>query len=375
MSSKRSWFNAIVLVTLGVAPYGQADGPRLQYDPNDTLRVDCLVRSFTYLRYCFKGDEIIVGAGRQKLLDATEVNLLKNSVENVGVHTAGGCDSGCLVEYDVQSVAGLSNETVTAPARYALVASGYTIIFVGETSSYCLARLTVRFPQASGVFDVTPVAPCPVGAGNGYICDPNLTGVTFTVPQGGSGILCVEKSRAETSNIELDCGLEAFPQWRVDSLISETAWSAWCSVETQGEGQCYSISPGSYTFHAGGWWQDDPFDTVLFEGSASGVHPCCSKGWETETDGTGRFLVFLRYYPGTRRCPGDTNGDQQIDLDDLATVLAAYGKTLAELEEEDIPCQWCYNPDADFDGDLEVGLSDLSIVIACYNKTCEECYP
>ena len=58
-------------------------------------------------------------------------------------------------------------------------------------------------------------------------------------------------------------------------------------------------------------------------------------------------------------CPGDLDGDLDVDLADLSAMLANYGTTSgAEYE------------DGDMDGDGDVDLSDLSALLAVYGTTC-----
>ena len=58
-------------------------------------------------------------------------------------------------------------------------------------------------------------------------------------------------------------------------------------------------------------------------------------------------------------CPGDLDGDNDVDLADLSILLAHYGTTGgAEYEDGDL----------DFDGDVDLG--DLSALLAAYGTTC-----
>jgi|GEM_PF-2837208 len=58
-------------------------------------------------------------------------------------------------------------------------------------------------------------------------------------------------------------------------------------------------------------------------------------------------------------CPGDLNGDNVVDLSDLAELLAHYGMTSGAGEE-----------DGDMDGDGDVDLGDLAALLAVYGTTC-----
>jgi hypothetical protein len=55
--------------------------------------------------------------------------------------------------------------------------------------------------------------------------------------------------------------------------------------------------------------------------------------------------------------PGDVDGDQDVDLDDLAALLAAYGRCSGEPG---------YNPLADFDESGCVDLADLTMLLSNY---------
>lgn len=58
-------------------------------------------------------------------------------------------------------------------------------------------------------------------------------------------------------------------------------------------------------------------------------------------------------------CPGDLDGDNDVDLADLAQLLANYGMTSGAVYE-----------DGDLDGDGDVDLSDLAALLAVYGTTC-----
>jgi hypothetical protein len=58
-------------------------------------------------------------------------------------------------------------------------------------------------------------------------------------------------------------------------------------------------------------------------------------------------------------CPGDLDGDNDVDLADLSQLLSSYGMTSGAQEE-----------DGDMDGDGDVDLADLSALLAVYGTTC-----
>jgi hypothetical protein len=61
----------------------------------------------------------------------------------------------------------------------------------------------------------------------------------------------------------------------------------------------------------------------------------------------------------TPLCPGDLDGDGDVDLADLSQLLAHYGVTSGASYE-----------DGDLDGDEDVDLSDLSALLAVYGTAC-----
>ena len=57
-------------------------------------------------------------------------------------------------------------------------------------------------------------------------------------------------------------------------------------------------------------------------------------------------------------CPGDLDGDSDVDLADLQILLAHYGQTGAEYS------------DGDLDGDGDVDLADLQALLTVYGVNC-----
>ncbi|MFQ5805793.1 MAG: hypothetical protein ACE5I3_05015, partial [Phycisphaerae bacterium] len=58
-------------------------------------------------------------------------------------------------------------------------------------------------------------------------------------------------------------------------------------------------------------------------------------------------------------CPGDLDGDFDVDLTDLAQLLAHYGMTSGATYE-----------DGDLDGDGDVDLTDLADLLGNYGTIC-----
>ena len=56
-------------------------------------------------------------------------------------------------------------------------------------------------------------------------------------------------------------------------------------------------------------------------------------------------------------CPGDLDGDGDVDLADLAAFLGSYGTCTGDED---------YNPDADFDDSGCIDLSDLAYLLGYY---------
>jgi hypothetical protein len=71
----------------------------------------------------------------------------------------------------------------------------------------------------------------------------------------------------------------------------------------------------------------------------------------------GDFELSGGLWPGICPCHHDVDGDCDVDLADLATLLASYGCCEGEP---------CYEPTADLDWDGCVGLSDLAALLSEY---------
>lgn len=60
-------------------------------------------------------------------------------------------------------------------------------------------------------------------------------------------------------------------------------------------------------------------------------------------------------------CPGDADGDGDVDQSDLGILMQTYGRSSDEPD---------FDPHADFDCDGDVDQSDLGILLAVYGKDC-----
>jgi hypothetical protein len=69
----------------------------------------------------------------------------------------------------------------------------------------------------------------------------------------------------------------------------------------------------------------------------------------------GGFWVIA--FAGPEPIPGDVDGDGDVDLNDLASLLSAYGSSTGDPD---------YNPNADFDNDGDVDLTDLATLLSNY---------
>ena len=74
------------------------------------------------------------------------------------------------------------------------------------------------------------------------------------------------------------------------------------------------------------------------------------------TFGAGNRVIAVRGFSAP--CPGDTNGDNVVDFDDLGAVLSAFGST-----GENLP--------GDLNNDCVVDFGDLGIVLGSFGQTCD----
>ncbi|MCC6360126.1 MAG: hypothetical protein IT450_15385 [Phycisphaerales bacterium] len=73
----------------------------------------------------------------------------------------------------------------------------------------------------------------------------------------------------------------------------------------------------------------------------------------------GFFVDDVSLNPAAPPCPGDLDGDGDVDLSDLATLLSNFGTTGTATPEQ-----------GDSDGDLDVDLTDLAVLLGGFGSTC-----
>ena len=110
------------------------------------------------------------------------------------------------------------------------------------------------------------------------------------------------------------------------------------------------VPDGACCFATGGCLVLSEADCATAGGTWAGPATDCS-----DNDGSGVADVC----EGPPSCNGDTDLDQDVDLNDLANLLAHYGQSSGAA--------W---GDGDFDGDGDVDLADLSAMLANYGGMC-----
>lgn len=240
--------------------------------------------------------------------------------------------------------ANCSAETKAELLKDALVAKGYTVDYTANTNHFTIQHLTngtvVTFdPAKTGekkddvVGDNVAEAKVKMDNAIGYYdpYDPDGEPATF-----GAGVI-TELGECWVELSAEDLEFDTTPEHICWSLFEQLQPLAW---EYGAEIACTDDSMEFY-----------------FDPAVAGEHAGVSFGTTSPSEGF-RGEVQL----GDESCPGDIDGDGDVDLGDLAGMLAAYGTAEGDAG---------YDPAADLDGDGSIGLSDLAALLSVYGTICE----
>lgn len=111
----------------------------------------------------------------------------------------------------------------------------------------------------------------------------------------------------------------------------------------------YSIDGGGITFAAGGG---------LELGATIGQHDAVQTLSGGNLELTGGFWAIAAAPPPTP-CPGDLNGDGNVSLNDLTTLLSNFGTLSGATAAQ-----------GDSDGDGDIDLTDLTTLLSVFGSTC-----
>lgn len=132
--------------------------------------------------------------------------------------------------------------------------------------------------------------------------------------------------------------------------VSNNNGSTWTLVETVGP-QTPGYAWFLHTFRVGDFVTPNATVKVRFEASDVGSGSVVEAGVDA-------FKVVTLDCTDPS-CPGDLDGDYDVDIADLAQLLAHYGMTGGATYA-----------DGDLDGDSDVDLSDLAALLAVYGESC-----
>ncbi len=147
--------------------------------------------------------------------------------------------------------------------------------------------------------------------------------------------------------------------------------SARASDGTYQPGQAYAGENTYYTYRAYLW--SGSVDTRVDLHALLPDEYTMSEAESVYTDAAGVWVFGYAHRTGVQcdqailwhlpaELPGDVNGDGDVDLNDLALLLAASGMCEGDPD---------YDPHADFDASGCVDLADLATLLAVYGTMCE----
>ncbi len=293
------------------------------------------------------------------------------------------------------------NCTITGNTAECSGGGVFCVNYSSPTIANCvISENTVTYPKCSGggvacqEYSVPLLVNCtisenmvqgPYGSGGGIYCDtdgdPTIINCTIAANRSGGyggGVFCGWHGNATITNCIL---------WGdVPDEVSGSPMIAYCNVEGGWEGQGNIAADPNFAF---------PGDYHLMPGS-----PCIDAGcncavpedfadldgdgvlWEYtafDLDGEGRFfddpntpdtgsglppIVDMGAYEfggsDLPPCHGDLDGDRDVDLDDLAVLLAHYGVL-----------EGANGADGDMDCDGDIQIADLAEFLGAYGDVCE----
>lgn len=163
------------------------------------------------------------------------------------------------------------------------------------------------------------------------------------------------------------CLLQAHPEWSVDQMRSQLSYTA-----------DYYIANGTYDpFFVQGYGIVDAYAALnLVDCNRNGIDDaqdlanCDGSPWCSDCNGTGTLDecdiddgssndINHNGVPDECECLGDLDGDNDVDLADLAQLLGNYGTTSGATYEQ-----------GDIDADDDVDLADLAALLGAYGTTC-----
>jgi hypothetical protein len=150
----------------------------------------------------------------------------------------------------------------------------------------------------------------------------------------------------------------------MDPLFDAFACDTWWKVSIVADGETYTVVSVTISNDVGATFVADPLSDCF----SSWGEPCpgvggdnyCSRPERVTYYGyQGVMLDDISLHVVGTDCPGDLDGDRDVDLADLAQLLGNYGTTGGATYE-----------DGDLDGDGDVDLADLAELLGVYGTVC-----
>jgi hypothetical protein len=153
--------------------------------------------------------------------------------------------------------------------------------------------------------------------------------------------------------------------WSSDAPYFGHSDIRFCDVDRDGDPDLAEIhfSDGRTHIYLNNAGRFDPTPSWTYDSSAVGTAiafgDITGDGWPDLAIGYSGDPCLVVFYNQGPECPGDLDGDNDIDLADLNRLLAHYGLTSG-----------ANYTDGDLDGDYDVDLADLTALLAVYGTSC-----